>query len=45
MRKSNGAYKSVDDLLAINGMGQKQDKMRKYPTVGKTPLRQHPQSR
>jgi DNA uptake protein ComE-like DNA-binding protein len=46
MRKSYGAYKSVDDLLAVNGMGQKRlDKMRKYLTVGKTPLRQHPQSR
>jgi len=36
MRKSYGAYKSVDDLLAIKGIGQKRlDKMRKYLTVGK----------
>jgi competence protein ComEA len=35
-RKSYGAYKSVDDLLAIRGIGQKRlDKMRKYLTVGK----------
>jgi competence protein ComEA len=35
-RKSYGAYKSVDDLLAIKGVGQKRlDKMRKYLTVGK----------
>jgi competence protein ComEA len=38
MRKSYGAYKSVDDLLASKGIGQKWlDKMRKYLTVGKTP--------
>ena len=38
MRKSYGAYKSVDDLLAIKGIGQKRlDKMRKYLTVGKAP--------
>ena len=36
MRKSYGPFKSVDDLLAIRGLGQKRlDKMRKYPTVGK----------
>jgi competence ComEA-like helix-hairpin-helix protein len=36
MRKSYGAYKSVDDLLAVKGIGQKRlDKMRKYLTVGK----------
>jgi comEA protein len=35
MRKSYGAFKSVDDLLAIRGLGQKRlDKMRKYLTVG-----------
>ena len=35
-RKSYGAYKSVDDLLDIKGIGQKRlDKMRKYLTVGK----------
>jgi competence ComEA-like helix-hairpin-helix protein len=36
MRKSNGAFKSVDDLLAIRGLGPKRlEKMRKYLTVGK----------
>jgi len=36
MRKSYGAFKSVDDLLAIRGIGRKRlDKMRKYLTVGK----------
>src|SRR5712692_3282061 len=36
MRKSYGAFKSVDDLLSIRGLGQKRlDKMRKYLTVGK----------
>lgn len=35
-RKSYGAFKSVDDLLSIKGIGQKRlDKMRKYLTVGK----------
>lgn len=35
MRKSYGRFKSVDDLLAIRGLGQKRlDKMRKYLTVG-----------
>jgi competence ComEA-like helix-hairpin-helix protein len=38
MRKSYGAFKSVDDLLAIRGIGKKRlDKMRKYLTVGKPP--------
>jgi competence ComEA-like helix-hairpin-helix protein len=37
MRKSYGAFKSVDDLLAIRGLGPKRlEKMRKYLTVGKT---------
>ena len=37
MRKSYGAFKSVDDLLAIKGLGKKRlEKMRKYLTVGKT---------
>jgi hypothetical protein len=37
MRKSNGTFKSVDELLAIRGLGQKRlEKMRKYLTVGKT---------
>ena len=38
MRKSYGAFKSVDDLVAIRGIGKKRlDKMRKYLTVGKVP--------
>jgi len=38
MRKSYGAFKSVDDLLAIRGLGTKRlEKMRKYLTVGKPP--------
>ena len=37
MRKNYGAFKSVDDLLAIKGLGPKRiEKMRKYLTVGKT---------
>jgi competence ComEA-like helix-hairpin-helix protein len=37
MRKSYGAFKSVDDLLSIRGIGKKRlDKMRKYLTVGKS---------
>jgi competence ComEA-like helix-hairpin-helix protein len=36
MRKSYGAFKSVDDLSAIRGIGPKRlEKMRKYRTVGK----------
>ena len=36
MRKSYGAFKSVDDLLAIRGIGKKRlDKMRKFLTVSK----------
>jgi comEA protein len=36
MRKTYGQFKSVDDLLAIPGIGRKRlDKMRKYLTVGK----------
>jgi len=36
MRKSYGAFKSVDDLLAIRGIGPKRlEKMRKYLTVAK----------
>jgi competence protein ComEA len=36
MRKSYGAFKSVDDLLVIRGFGEKRlDKMRKYLTVGR----------
>lgn len=36
MRKSYGPFKSVDDLLAIRGLGEKRlEKMRKYLTVFK----------
>jgi competence ComEA-like helix-hairpin-helix protein len=36
MRKSYGTFKSVDDLLAIRGIGAKRlEKMRKYLSVGK----------
>ena len=36
MRKSYGAFKSVDDLLAIRGLGPKRlERMRKYLTAGK----------
>jgi len=39
-RKSYGSFKSVDDLLAIKGIGPKKlEKMRKYLTVGKPPAR------
>jgi len=53
MRKSYGAFKSVDDLLSIRGIGKKRlEKMRKYLTVskvagaGKTPgaTKSQPQS-
>jgi competence ComEA-like helix-hairpin-helix protein len=38
MRKAYGAFKSVDDLLAIRGIGPKRlEKMRRYLTVGKPP--------
>ena len=37
MRKSYGPFKSVDDLLAIRGLGPKRlEKMRKYLTAGKS---------
>ena len=37
MRKSYGLFKSVDDLLAIRGLGLKRlEKMRKYLVAGKT---------
>ncbi|SRR5437762_3415256 len=37
MRKSYGAFKSVDDLLALRGLGAKRPKkMRKYSTVART---------
>jgi competence ComEA-like helix-hairpin-helix protein len=36
MRKAYGAFKSVDDLRAVRGIGEKRlGKMRKYLTVGK----------
>jgi len=39
-RKESGGFKSVDDLLAIKGIGPKKlEKMRKYLTVGKPPAR------
>jgi competence ComEA-like helix-hairpin-helix protein len=46
MRKSYGSFKSVDDLLAIRGLGPKRlDKMRKYLTVGKiSPSKAPPQA-
>src|SRR5271154_2354684 len=38
MRKSYGAFKSVNDLLAARGIGPKRlEKMRKYLVVGKAP--------
>jgi len=43
MRKSYGAFKSVDDLLAIKGIGPKRlEKMRKNLTVGKAPQGKKP---
>jgi competence ComEA-like helix-hairpin-helix protein len=37
MRKSYGTFKSVDDLLAIKGIGKKRlEKMRKYLTISKS---------
>ena len=43
MRKSYGAFKSVDDLLAIKGLGKKRlEKMRKYLTVGKAAAGKQP---
>jgi competence ComEA-like helix-hairpin-helix protein len=37
MRKSYGAFKSVNDLLAIRGIGPKKlEKMRKYLVAGKS---------
>ena len=44
-RKSYGSFKSVDDLLAIKGIGPKRlEKMRKYLTVGKLPSKKQPAS-
>src|ERR1700751_830983 len=43
MRKSYGAFKSVDDLLSIKGLGKKRlEKMRKYLTVGKAAASKQP---
>ena len=43
MRKSYGAFKSVDDLRAIKGIGPKRlEKMRKYLTDGKAAPPQKP---
>src|SRR6266481_7486483 len=43
MRKSYGAFKSVDDLLAIKGLGKKRlEKMRKYLTVSKVSTSKQP---
>jgi comEA protein len=44
MRKAYGPFKSVDDLLAIRGLGAKRlEKMRKYLTVGKAAVPKSPQ--
>jgi len=44
MRKSYGPFKSVDDLLAIRGLGAKRlEKMRKYLTVGRAAPPKSPQ--
>jgi comEA protein len=41
MRKSYGAFKSVDDLLAVKGLGKKRlEKMRKYLTVSRVAANQ-----
>ena len=43
MRKSYGAFKSVDDLLAVKGLGKKRlEKMRKYLTVSKAAASKQP---
>jgi competence ComEA-like helix-hairpin-helix protein len=45
MRKSYGAFKSVDDLRAVRGIGPKRlEKMRKYLTVGKASSQSKPAS-
>ena len=45
MRKSYGAFKSVDDLRAVRGIGPKRlEKMRKYLTVGKAASQNKPAS-
>jgi competence ComEA-like helix-hairpin-helix protein len=46
MRKSYGPFKSVDDLLAIRGIGKKHlDKMRKYLIAGIRRHRRNPAPR
>ena len=43
MRKSYGAFKSVNDLLAVKGLGKKRlEKMRKYLTVSKASASKQP---
>ena len=43
MRKYYGAFKSVDDLLSIKGLGKKRlEKMRKYLTIGKVAAGKEP---
>jgi competence ComEA-like helix-hairpin-helix protein len=43
MRKSYGPFKSVDDLLAIRGIGKKRlDKMRKYLIAGRPAMASKP---
>jgi comEA protein len=43
MRKSYGAFKSVDDLRAVRGIGPKRlEKMRKYLTVGRPAAPKNP---
>ena len=45
MRKSYGAFKSVDELRAIKGIGPKRlEKMRKYLTVAASPPKKTSQS-
>jgi competence protein ComEA len=45
MRKAYGSFKSVDDLLAIRGIGPKRlDKMRRYLTIGKATAPSKPAS-
>jgi competence ComEA-like helix-hairpin-helix protein len=44
-RKSYGIFKSVDDLLAIKGIGPKKlENMRKYLTIGKPPSKKQSNS-
>lgn len=46
MRKTYGPFRSVDDLLAVRGIGRKRlDKMRKYLTVGRSLKSAKPQAR